>query len=224
MDEDAMAADFRRWPRMTLALAALALGACGGGSGGTPPPLGADVPITLQRFFAGLPPFSSPLAMLQAPHDSTRWFVVEQAGRVRVFANQPAVATSAVFVDIAASVTLQDEAGLLGMAFHPNFPVDRRAYLFYSHTDPSIGLVSRLSEFSTANGGLSLDPASERILLTIRKPEENHNGGNIAFGPDGFLYAGIGDGGSGNDPHGPIGNGQSSSTLLGKMLRIDISG
>jgi glucose/arabinose dehydrogenase len=111
------------------------------------------------------------------------------------------------------------------MAFHPQFPTDPRAYLFYSHNDAALGLMSRLSEFSTADGGLTLVEGSERILMAIRKPpgEDNHNGGGIAFGPDGFLYAGIGDGGGGNDQHGTIGNAQSTSTLLGKMLRIDIS-
>ncbi len=108
------------------------------------------------------------------------------------------------------------------MAFHPNFPVDPRVFLFYSHTDASAGLVSRLSVFFTADGGQTLDPASERIVLAIDKPEDNHNGGNIGFGRDGFLYLGIGDGGGGNDLHGTIGNGQLLTTLLGKMLRIDI--
>jgi glucose/arabinose dehydrogenase len=110
------------------------------------------------------------------------------------------------------------------MAFHPAFPADHRVYLFYSHTDATLGLVSRLSEFSTQDAGLTLDPGSERIVLTIRKPESNHNGGGIGFGPDGFLYIGVGDGGGAFDQHGTIGNAQSSSTLLGKMLRIDIEG
>src|SRR5687768_2173202 len=162
--------------------------------------------------------------MLQAPGEATRWFVVEQAGRVRVFANDPAVAATEEFIDIAARVAFRGEAGLLGMAFHPQFPVDPRAYLFYSNDDATLGLVSRISEFSTEDGGSTLDPDSERILLTIDKPEENHNGGGIAFGPDGFLYAGVGDGGGGNYEHGTNGNGQTTSTLLGKMLRIDVSG
>jgi glucose/arabinose dehydrogenase len=96
-------------------------------------------------------------------------------------------------------------------------------FLFYSHNDASAGLVSRLSRFLTPDGGRTLDPASEQILLVIDKPEENHNGGGIGFGRDGFLYLGIGDGGGGNDQHGTIGNAQSLTTLLGKMLRIDIN-
>jgi glucose/arabinose dehydrogenase len=219
--------DFRQWPWIAVVLAALGLGACGGGGsggGGSQPPAAppADVSLAVQRVFAGMT-FSAPVAMLQAPGDSSRWFVVEQAGRVRVFANQPAVAATSLFVDIAARVTFSGEAGLLGMAFHPNFPADPRVYLFNSQT-VGMDLVSRLSEFSTTDAGLTLAPGSERVLLTIRKPEGNHNGGNIAFGPDGFLYLGIGDGGGGNDQHGTIGNAQLLSTLLGKMLRIDIEG
>ena len=214
--------DFRRLSWMVVAVAVPTLGMdCGGGS---QQPAAQDVTLTLQRVFAGLPSFSSPVAMLQAPADRTRWFVVEQAGQVRVFDNDPAIAATAVFVDIAGRVTSGGETGLLGMAFHPGFPADPRVYLFYSHADASLGLVSRLSEFSTPDAGLTLDPTSEQILLTVRKPESNHNGGGIAFGPDGFLYAGIGDGGGSNDQHGTIGNAQLQTTLLGKMLRIDVEG
>jgi glucose/arabinose dehydrogenase len=213
---------------LSATLAALAaLVACGGDSSGVrgvPPSDVSQVPLSVERVFAGLPAFAQPVAMLQAPGDATRWFVVEQAGRVRVFANDPAVAASEEFVDIAPLVAFRGEAGLLGMAFHPQFPVDPRAYLFYSHDDATLGLVSRISEFSTEDGGLTLEPDSERILLTIDKDEDNHNGGGIAFGPDGFLYAGVGDGGGANDQHGTIGNAQSTSTLLGKILRIDVSG
>jgi glucose/arabinose dehydrogenase len=210
--------------RMLALSATLILCACGGGgssgSGGTQPP--SSVTLGIEPAFAGLS-FSSPVALLQAPGDSTRWFVVEQAGRVRVFDNNAAVTSSATFIDISAQVTFAGETGLLGMAFHRNFPTDRRAYLFYSHSDASAGLVSRLAEFTTPDGGRTLDPASERILLTINKPEDNHNGGGIAFGPDGYLYLGTGDGGGGNDQHGAIGNAQSLTTLLGKILRIDIA-
>ena len=214
-------ADYRQLRWIMVALAAFGLGACGGGADDELP-----VTLTVERIFAGLPSFSSPVAMLQAPGDNNRWFVVEQAGVVRVFDNNPAIAVTAEFVDIAGRVTSGGETGLLGMAFHPGFPADPRVYLFYSHTDASLGLVSRLSEFSMSATGFTLDPNSERVLLTIEKPgtESNHNGGGIAFGPDGFLYAGIGDGGGSNDQHGTIGNAQLQTTLLGKMLRIDVDG
>jgi|RhiMetdeSRZDD1v2_1073273.scaffolds.fasta_scaffold00190_54 glucose/arabinose dehydrogenase len=192
-----------------------------------PPPGPPQVALSVERVFPALT-FSSPVAMLQAPNDTSRWFVVEQGGVVRVFQNLPAVATSTVFVDLTDRVTMDGEAGLLGMAFHPNFPADRRVYLFYSHRDTpnTPPLVSRLSEFTAAIGGATLDPNSERILITLVKnpgSETNHNGGNLAFGPGGFLFAGIGDGGGGNDQHGTIGNAQDPNTLFGKMLRIQIT-
>jgi glucose/arabinose dehydrogenase len=113
--------------------------------------------------------------------------------------------------------------GLLGMAFHPGFPaMDPRVFVHYTNT--TSGRVSRISEFRSLNGGQTLDPNSERILLVIRQPESNHNGGHLAFGPDGYLYIGMGDGGGANDMHGAIGNGQLMTTLLGKMLRIDVNG
>ncbi len=217
-------ADFRHLPWRAFALAALGLGACGGGSDGESQPA-PPVTLTVQQVFASLPSFSSPVAMLQAPGDSTRWFVVEQDGQVRVFANNPAVTVANLFVDIDGMdrVTSGGETGLLGMAFHPNFPTDRRVFLSYTAT--SGNLVSRISSFMTADGGQTLDPASEQIVLTLNQPEDNHNGGNIAFGPDGLLYIGFGDGGGANDQHtqnGPIGNGQALTTMLGKILRIDV--
>lgn len=181
----------------------------------------SQVTLGLQRAFPNLT-FTNPILMLQAPGSATRWFVVEQAGRVRVFNNDAAVAASTLFVDIAARVRSGGEMGLLGLAFHPQFPTDPRVYLSYTTGNPQ--LVSRISEFRSNDGGTTLDPASERIVLTINQPDTNHNGGHIAFGPDGMLYIGLGDGGSGGDPYGAIGNGQNLQTLLGKMLRIDIAG
>ena len=181
-----------------------------------------DVTLGTERTFASLPAFSNPILLLQGPGDATRWFVVEQGGTVRVFDNQPSVATSRSFVDISARVRSGGEQGLLGMAFHPDFPTDPRVYL--SYTNATSGLVSRVSEFRTRDGGATLDSASEVILLTVAQPEANHNGGHIAFGPDGFLYIGFGDGGSGGDPWGTIGNGQNLLTTLGKLLRIDVNG
>ena len=179
------------------------------------------VSLATERAFPNLS-FSSPILMVQAPGDNSRWFVVEQGGRVLKFANQDSVASAQTFIDITSRVTSGGEAGLLGMAFHPGFPADPRVYLSYTSTGSS--LVSRISEFRTRDGGATLDPASEVMLLSIAQPASNHNGGNIAFGPDGFLYIGFGDGGSGGDPWGAIGNGQNLQTLLGKLLRIDIGG
>jgi len=216
----------RRWTGLVAALGALAAGGCGGGDEGSSPPEGPpQVTLTVQRVFPALS-FAFPVAMLQAPNDASRWFVVEQGGVVRVFDNNPNVATTTTFIDISARVTFpaDSELGLLGMAFHPQFSTNRAVYLFYSHTDVNGRLVSRLSQFTANTLGLTVDPTTERVLITIPKPngETNHNGGNLAFGLDGLLYAGLGDGGGGNDQHGTIGNAQSTNTLLGKMLRINV--
>ena len=156
--------------------------------------------------------------MMQAPGDASRWFVLEQAGLVRAFDNNAAVNTTQAFLDIRNRVFFSGEAGLLGLALHPNFAVNGRAYVNYS---ASVGgsIRSITSEFTSPDGGLTLNPNSERVLLTVNKPFSNHNGGNLAFGPDGFLYLGLGDGGGGGDPQE---NGQNPQRLLGKMLRIDV--
>jgi uncharacterized repeat protein (TIGR03806 family) len=174
--------------------------------------------LAVQRAFPSLT-FLEPVAMLQAPGDDTRWFVVEQNGIVRVFANEQNVATSQVFMDIDERVfqLSQTEAGMLGLAFHPNFPANNRVYVNYSSRSP---LRSITSEFTSPDGGLTIDPNSERVLLSVNKSFDNHNGGQLAFGPDGFLYLGLGDGGGGNDPDG---NAQNPQRLLGKMVRIDVN-
>jgi uncharacterized repeat protein (TIGR03806 family) len=182
----------------------------------------SSVTLAVEREYPNLPSFTSPVLMLQAPADGSTWYVLEQSGRVRAFDNQAAVATTRLFVDIESRVRSGGEMGLLGMAFHPNYPQDPRVYLSYTHDSGT--LVSRISEFRTRDGGTTLDPASEVVLLTVTQPATNHNGGNIAFGPDRHLYIGLGDGGSGGDPWGTIGNGQNLLTLLGKVLRIDIGG
>ena len=200
--------------RGALLAAVLSLHGCGSFEDVPPPALG------VQRAFPNLS-FAAPVAMLQAPGDDSRWFVVEQGGVVRVFDNDPSVTTATVFIDITARVASGGEMGLLGMAFHPGFPLNPRVYLSYTN-ELSGRFFSRISEFMLGAGGV-LNPNSERILLVIDQPETNHKGGNIAFGQDGFLYIGMGDGGGGNDQHLPIGNGQRMTTLLGKMLRIDVS-
>lgn len=213
-----MSRTLRRWP-IGFALASAACG--GGGSGDFPPP---PVPapacsqgISTPRSFPDLT-FSSPVAMKQAPLDASRWFVVEQAGLIHVFDNEESAAATLDFLDIRARVTFSGEAGLLGLAFHPDFVVNGRAFVNYSHLAGGT-LRSITSEFTSADGGATLDADSERVLMTVDKPANNHNGGNLAFGPDGFLYIGLGDGGGAGDPQG---NAQNPLRLLGKMLRIDV--
>jgi glucose/arabinose dehydrogenase len=206
---------------LLVACTMLLQSSCGGGSSSLvspPPPRPYSLGVT--RVFPALT-FSMPVGALQAPGDASRWFVVEQGGHIRVFANQAGTSSFTDFLDLSGRVTCCGETGLLGLAFHPNFPADPRAYVSYTAT-VGAQLVSRLAEYRSNDGGATLDPASEVILLQVNQPEANHNGGHVLFGHDGYLYLGLGDGGGGGDVHGTIGNGQNLNTLLGKMLRIDV--
>lgn len=201
----------------------LFLSACGGGGnngGGMQPdppivPIPPPASIQTQQVFAGVN-LSAPTALRQAPDDATRWFALEQRGVVTVFDNDTVAATGSTFLDISGRVQFVGEAGLLGIAFHPDFATNGEVFISYTAGGP---LTSRISRFYSADGNLTLDPSSEEILLTVTQPQGNHNGGDIHFGPDGYLYAGFGDGGGGGDPGG---NGQNTMTLLGAMLRIDV--
>jgi glucose/arabinose dehydrogenase len=225
-------------PGTTSARAALlaafftALAACGGGGDRDvtvepppPPPPPPAVTLNVQRVFSSLANFSSPVAMLQAPSADTYWYVVEQGGRILIFENLSSVTTRDTFADLTDRVDSGGEMGLLGMAFHPSYPTNPRVYVFYTNADA--GRVSRVSAFTVDLAGADgprLNPASEQILLTVNQPESNHNGGHLVFGPDGFLYIGMGDGGGSYDQHGAIGNAQTLTNLLGKILRIDVDG
>ena len=213
----------RFWIRWVTAPIVCGLAACGGsGSQVTvqAPPKNASG-LTLTRVFSALS-FTAPVGALQAPADSSRWFVIEQAGFIKVFPNQSAANAASDFLNISGRVTSGGETGLLGVAFHPQFPSNPRVYVSYTATEGT-RLVSLLSEFQTRDGGATLDSASEVILLHVLQPEANHNGGHLVFGPDGFLYLGLGDGGGMGDAHGAIGNGQELNTVLGKILRIDVN-
>jgi uncharacterized repeat protein (TIGR03806 family) len=224
---------------IVVALAGCGSGSSGGGSTTPPPPpppgLGLDArpnntsclapdrtpppaaSIRVTRVFPALG-FTSPVLAAQAPGDASRWFVVEQAGRVRVFDNVATVAASSDFVDITSRVQAGGERGLLGMAFDPQFEQNGRVFLHYTRNAGQ--LQSVLAAYTSPDGGATLDPASERILLTVDQPFDNHNGGHLAFGPDDMLYMALGDGGSGGDPQD---NGQNRGNLLGKILRLDVS-
>jgi glucose/arabinose dehydrogenase len=165
----------------------------------------------LVRIVGGL---AAPTYATNAGDGSGRIFVLEQAGRIRVVEDghlrpQP-------FLDLSGRISSGGERGLLGLAFHPGFPRDPR--LFVDYTDPAGNTV--VASFTATSGSAGVaDPSSERVLLHIDQPFPNHNGGQLAFGPDGLLYIGMGDGGSGGDPYG---NGQRTDTPLGKILRIDV--
>jgi uncharacterized repeat protein (TIGR03806 family) len=186
-------------------------------------PSSGTLSITTQAVFPNVR-LSSPVKMLQAPNDASRWFAVQQGGLVRVW-NNTANASATTFADISGRVYEDGESGFLGMAFHPGWPADPRVYLSYTARNGSQE-VSRISEFRSTNGGTTLDTSTEFNLLTINQPDTNHKGGDIAFGPDGYLYISFGDGGNADDfgtgHDSSIGNGQQRRTLLGKMLRVAI--
>ncbi|HEY9842715.1 MAG TPA: PQQ-dependent sugar dehydrogenase [Candidatus Obscuribacterales bacterium] len=145
-----------------------------------------------------------------------RLYITEQTGRVRMA--EAGKLLAAAFLDIRGRVRSGGEMGLLSLAFHPGYPKVAKVYVDY--TADQGGLHTRISEFSIDPRNGLAKAGSERVLLRIPQPYENHNGGQIAFGPDGMLYIGMGDGGSGGDPHG---NGQNGGSLLGKLLRIDVN-
>jgi len=161
--------------------------------------------------------FTRPIDLTHAADGTDRVFVVEQDGRIQVFPNDEQVKESKVFLDLQQSVLRENnEEGMLGLAFHPKYHQNGELFVFYSVTPRG----SVLSRFRVSKDDPNqADPASEEKLLEFPKPYGNHNGGSIKFGPDGFLYVSIGDGGLGNDPHE---NGQNLETLFGSILRIDV--
>ena len=179
---------------------------------GSPDPLPLETEIAFPRL-----QFERPLEFTYAHDGTDRVFVVEQHGVIHVFANQADVARTDVFLDIQQVVSREgNEEGLLGLAFHPRYRENGEFFVYYS-TRPRASVLSRF-RVSPENPNRA-DRESEEELLRIPQPYSNHNGGSIKFGPDGFLYIGMGDGGSAHDPQG---NGQSLETLLGKVLRIDV--
>ena len=157
-----------------------------------------------------------PVGLVQADDNSGRLFVLEQAGLIRVIAN--GALQQEPYIDIRSEVGSQgNEQGLLGMAFHPRFA--ENGYFFINYTD--LDGNTNIARFSASPGNPEIaDPQSEVRLLFIEQPYQNHNGGSVVFGPDGYLYLGLGDGGSAGDPQG---NAQWTGTHLGKILRLDVN-
>ncbi len=156
---------------------------------------------------------SAPLFVAAPPGDD-RLFVVEQDGRIRLLRGGEVTGT---FLDLSDSIAYGGEQGLLGLAFHPDYPGDGRFYVDYTNRDGN----TVVAELRVSADPDAADPESHRVLLTVDQPAANHNGGMIAFGPDGYLYIGLGDGGGAGDPHA---NGQDPEALLGSILRIDVEG
>ncbi len=182
----------------------------------TAPPPGPLPQISLAVVAGG---FVSPVHVTHAGDGSGRIFVVEQAGRIRILDNVAVLPTS--FLDLASinppRLIAGGEQGLLSVAFPPGFAAKGHFYVNYTRAPDGATVVARY-RVSAGDANVA-DPASEAVILTIPQPFANHNGGQLAFGPDGYLYIGMGDGGSGGDPQN---NGQSPGALLGKLLRIDV--
>ncbi len=159
--------------------------------------------------------FSQPVALAAPPRDRRRVFVVEQAGRIRVVRDGRTLARP--FLDLRGDVVSGGEQGLLGLAFAPDYAESGRFYVYYTAAGSGANTVAELRAASPDRA----DPSTRRVLIAQRDTESNHNGGQLAFGPDGLLYVGMGDGGGANDQHGARGNAQDLGTLLGKLLRID---
>jgi glucose/arabinose dehydrogenase len=172
---------------------------------------------TLQQAFPNLS-FINPVDLQNAGDGTDRIFIAEQGGIIYVFENNPAVTLKKKFLDITDSVSSGGEMGLLGLAFHPDYKQNGYFFVNYTKSLPYRRTLIVRFKVSSTNPD-SADKSSSKILMEIPQPYSNHNGGQLAFGPDGYLYIGLGDGGSGGDPQN---NAQNKSSLLGKILRIDV--
>ena len=159
---------------------------------------------------------SSPVFVTSPPGDTLRLFVVQQGGVVRVIRRDTLLATP--FLDLTGKITSGGERGLLSIAFHPQYAANGRFYVYFTATNGDIRIVRYLV---SADSNVADSLSGDTVLAVVHQPNTNHNGGQLQFGPDGKLYAGLGDGGGGGDP---AGNGQNKHALLGKLLRLDVDG
>jgi glucose/arabinose dehydrogenase len=184
---------------------------------GTPTPILLPFPpdpnaYALRRIVSGL---ERPVYLTHAGDTTGRLFVVEQSGRIRILQNGALLADP--FLDLTDLVNDSgNEQGLLGLAFHPDYAANGLFFVNYTDANGDTAVV----RYSVSADPNRADPASAKMILQVAQPFPNHNGGDLAFGPDGYLYIGLGDGGSAGDPQG---NGQNLKALLGKLLRIDVN-
>jgi glucose/arabinose dehydrogenase len=180
----------------------------------------SPLPLTAKRAFPALK-FRRPIVLTHAGDGSDRVFIASQYGKIHVLPNDQAAEATEIFLDIEDRVVYKDkqnEEGFLGLAFHPKYKENGELYVYYTTQDePQTSVISRFGV--SKNNPNRADPDSEEELMRIEQPFWNHNGGTIAFGPDGYLYISLGDGGKGNDT---LMNGQNVQTLLGSVLRIDV--
>lgn len=205
------------WHAPAIFLPLLVAAGTARGDGGLcrePPPDTPIPDIALVELARG---FDRPTQVTAAHDGSRRLYVVEQAGTIRQLEADGRVAPEP-FLDIRDRVTSGGEMGLLGLAFHPRYRDNGHFYVNYTTRRAGGRLVTRVSRFDRHDARRA-DPKSESVLLEVDQPYSNHNGGQLAFGPDGYLYIGLGDGGAANDPHG---HGQNLATLLGALLRLDV--
>ncbi|MSP78671.1 MAG: glucose sorbosone dehydrogenase [Dehalococcoidia bacterium] len=177
--------------------------------------------LRAEQVFKRLPSnaITKPVFITSPPGDTAHVVILSQDGKAYLFNNDPNVNSAQVFIDLTSNISRdRGEEGLLGIAFHPQYQTNGYVYLYYSASGGARRTV--LSRFTANAGRTALDPGSEVLLLEAPQPFPNHKGGMLTFGPDGYLYLGLGDGGSGGDPQG---NGQNLRALLGKILRIDVN-
>jgi len=204
------AATSKGWGRRVTAGAAGLLLAATLAAGLTPASSRAALTLGLAAYTSG---FTQPVAIANAGDGTGRLFVVEQGGQIRII-SEAGTLLSTPFLNIHARVSCCGEQGLLGLAFHPSYRSNGRFYIYYTDTGGSLVI----AEYRRSSTNANRASTTERRLLRIAHPDQaNHNGGQLAFGPDGYLYIGTGDGGGGGDPNE---NGQKRTTLLGKILRI----
>jgi glucose/arabinose dehydrogenase len=185
----------------------------------SPEATGTNTTISWQAAFPSLPNIALAVGLVQVPGDNGFWYVIRQPGVVLRFANIPGVNSYVEALNIEDRVELTGgETGLLGIAFHPQFTTNPYVYFYYIGREADGDLESRVARYTVAADGI-INRGSEEILLRFTQPHDNHNGGQLAFGNDGYLYIASGDGGSGGDPDA---YGQNRNTFLGKILRIDV--
>ena len=182
----------------------------------TPTPIApVSVSVGVEEAYPALS-FSRPLYFVTAGDNSGYCYVVEQTGKVLIFEDSPDVSKASVFLDLTDVIDYdKGEKGLLGLAFHPGY--SQNGIFFVDYTDKNGTVIARYER--SAVDEMQADPASAQIILTIEQPYKNHNGGQLEFGPDGYLYIAMGDGGSRGDP---LNNAQNLFSPLGKILRIDV--